>query len=112
MVAGEKSPTTHSEAADGGRKNKEIAMMLEDLPWKKLILSIVLDFVGSCSFAVPGFGELFDVAWAPFSAYYVRSLYKKSVPSAYIMNLAEELLPFTDFIPTASISWYVYHCAN
>lgn len=37
----------------------------------KLIASIIVDLIGVVSYLVPGFGEMIDVIWAPFSAYIV-----------------------------------------
>ena len=44
------------------------------------------------------------MAWAPVSALLIQYLYGNGVFSA--LALVEELLPGTDFIPTACIAWY------
>lgn len=74
----------------------------------KLILSLVLDIVGILSYLVPEFGELIDVIWAPLSTYILLKLYKNRV-SKYtaVLGFIEEILPFTDFIPTFTITWFL-----
>ena len=71
-----------------------------------LILCIILDIIGYASFAIPGLGELSDVVWAPIS----RMIFYKMFGGAKgafggIFSFVEEILPFTDFIPTFSIMW-------
>lgn len=78
-------------------------------PSHKLLASLAIDFVGSASFAVPVVGELADLLWAPVSAKLVSALYSESSPRIYYLALLEELLPFTDIIPTATLGWYAWH---
>lgn len=72
---------------------------------RKLIASLAIDFLGNATFVVPGLGEMADVLWAPVSAKMVDTLYKDSSPHAKYVAFLEELLPFTDFIPTATLAW-------
>jgi hypothetical protein len=70
----------------------------------------VLDGLGSASYLLPGLGEGFDVAWAPIQTILIMALYNhNNAPSAmdYLkyVSMAEELLPFTDVLPTATIGW-------
>jgi hypothetical protein len=69
----------------------------------KLLLSLLIDVAGMSSFAVPGLGELTDVVWAPLQGYLVQALYQ--APLLSWISLLEELLPFTDWIPTATVGW-------
>jgi hypothetical protein len=78
--------------------------------WFRLALSIVLDGLGSASYLLPGLGEGFDVALAPIQTIFIMALYNhNNAPSAmdYLkyVSMAEELLPFTDVLPTATIGW-------
>jgi hypothetical protein len=71
-----------------------------------LILCIIMDLIGYATFALPVLGEFADVVWAPISAF----IFYKSfggVKGAFggIFNFVEEILPFTDFIPSFSIMW-------
>lgn len=69
----------------------------------KLLASILIDLIGDGSLLVPGLGDTSDFFWAPVSALLVRLLYGSNVLAA--VNLLEELLPFTDAIPTATIGF-------
>ncbi|KAI9995068.1 hypothetical protein PInf_012060 [Phytophthora infestans] len=74
-------------------------------PSRKLVASLAIDFLGNATFVVPGLGEVADVLWAPVSARMVDTLYKESSPRVKYVAFLEELLPFTDFIPTATLAW-------
>ncbi|GMF40818.1 unnamed protein product [Phytophthora fragariaefolia] len=74
-------------------------------PSRKLVASLAIDFLGNATFVVPGLGEMADVLWAPVSAKMVDMLYKESSPHAKYVAFLEEVLPFTDFIPTATLAW-------
>ncbi|RLN52350.1 hypothetical protein BBJ28_00005655 [Nothophytophthora sp. Chile5] len=74
-------------------------------PSRKLVASLAIDFLGNATFVVPGLGEMADVLWAPVSAKMVDTLYSESSPHAKYVAFVEELLPFTDFIPTATLAW-------
>lgn len=71
----------------------------------KLLLSILIDVVGFSSYALPALGEAGDVAWAPISAALIQFLYGNIFLSG--LGLVEELLPGADFIPTATIAWFL-----
>ena len=50
-------------------------------------------------------GEGFDLTWAPMSMILVGALYDNVMPNLKYVALIEELLPFTDFIPSATLGW-------
>ena len=54
-----------------------------------------------------GFAELTDVVYAPLSAVLIYLLYGEKLPA--VLDFFEEILPFTDWIPSATLAWvYVY----
>ena len=71
----------------------------------KLVASVLIDLVGSASYLVPFAGEGFDLAWAPISMVLVGAMYDGVMPNLKYLALVEELLPFTDVIPTATLGW-------
>jgi hypothetical protein len=71
----------------------------------KLIASLLIDAVGTASYLIPIAGEGFDLAWAPVSMTFVGAMYDRVVPGLKYAALAEELLPFTDWIPSATLGW-------
>lgn len=79
-------------------------------PGVKLVLCILIDFVGIATFAAPGVGELADVGWAPISALLVNYLFGNGVFTT--LALVEELLPGFDIIPTATIAWAFEQYSN
>jgi hypothetical protein len=76
----------------------------------KLFLSIAIDLLGMATYAVPLVGEAGDIGWAPISAFLIYKLYGNGIISG--LALAEELLPGLDFIPTATIAWFLENFAQ
>ena len=73
----------------------------------KLILSIIFDLVGMLSYIIPGIAETTDVIWAPISGMLLVAMYKgKTGKVAGVIGTLEELIPFTDIIPTFTITWF------
>jgi hypothetical protein len=91
---------------------KEIQSLNQEQKVKKLLLSIFLDLIGMLSFTIPVIGEFSDVVWAPVAAYMMTRMYKGSVGKiSGVITFLEEILPFTDVIPTFTLTWlytYVY----
>jgi len=71
--------------------------------WQKLALCLVIDLLGDSSFALPGLGELSDVAFAPLEAFLLSRMFQSNIISTF--GAVEEGLPFTDAIPTATLAW-------
>ena len=77
---------------------------------RNLFLGILFDFIGMLSYLVPFLGEGFDLFWAPIAAYMLSSMYKGTIGKVGgIIEFLEEILPFSDFIPTFTLTWiYTY----
>ncbi|MFZ4724726.1 MAG: hypothetical protein ACOYMD_04705 [Paludibacter sp.] len=74
-----------------------------------LLFCVLMDFLGSVSYFLPFIGEWGDMLWAPISAFiFYKSFRGKSRAIGTIVNFIEELLPFTDFVPTFTIG-YLYN---
>lgn len=72
-----------------------------------LAFCLIMDLLGSATFFLPGLGEWFDILWAPISAMlFFNSFGGKVGRIGSIINFAEEILPFTDFIPTFTIAYF------
>lgn len=71
--------------------------------WAKLSGCVAMDVAGDASELIPVLGELTDVAFAPASAGVLQLLFKSPGISAF--GFIEEILPFTDVIPTFTLSW-------
>lgn len=76
---------------------------------RHLAFSLLIDLVGMSSYTIPGFGEWTDVAYAPLSAWLIYRIYGSRNPRAKLgawVGFAEEILPFTDIVPTATLMWF------
>ena len=72
----------------------------------EIIFCILLDIIGYASFVIPGFGEFSDLIWAPLSGFFFYKMYGDTFGfTGGILNFLEEVLPFTDFIPSFTIAW-------
>jgi len=62
------------------------------------------------SFTIPGIGEFGDVVWAPLAGFLMTRMYKGRVGQmAGFLTFLEEVLPFTDIIPSFTLTWlYTY----
>jgi hypothetical protein len=78
-----------------------------------LLLCVLMDIVGYATYSIPVLGELGDIVWAPISAVIFFKLFggwKGVLGGAF--SFAEELLPFTDFIPTFTLAWLVRYLGS
>lgn len=72
-----------------------------------LAFCLIMDLLGSATFLLPGLGEWFDILWAPISTMlFFNSFGGKVGRIGSIINFAEEMLPFTDFVPTFTIAYF------
>jgi hypothetical protein len=71
----------------------------------KLIISILVDIFGYSSYLIPFFGELTDIGYAFIEAAWIWFSYKTAVGAAF--GGLEEILPYTDFIPTCTIVHFI-----
>ena len=73
---------------------------------KLLIKGLVYDAIGMASGAVPLVGGFLDLLWAPYAAKKMSTMYpgKKGKLASAIVFL-EEILPFSDIIPTFTLMW-------
>ncbi len=75
-----------------------------------LLKSIVFDAVGMVTMFIPVIGPFLDIAWAPYAAKKMNEMYpgKKGKIASFIV-FVEEILPWTDFVPTFTLMWiYTY----
>ncbi|WP_367754378.1 hypothetical protein [Flavobacterium sp. WC2430] len=73
---------------------------------KNLILGILFDGIGMLSFTVPTIGEFSDVIWAPIAGFLMTQMYKGTVGKvAGVIAFLEEIIPFTDIIPSFTLTW-------
>jgi len=67
-----------------------------------------MDLFGYASFSIPLIGEFSDVIWAPLSAYmFMRTFGGRFGAIGSVLTFLEEALPFTDIIPSFTISYFL-----
>lgn len=78
--------------------------------YKLLRQGLLFDIIGMSTMAIPLVGPFLDIIWAPFAAKKMGDMYKGTdgkIASAIVF--IEEILPFTDVIPTFTLMWlYTY----
>jgi hypothetical protein len=73
-----------------------------------LLFCIVMDIIGYATYAIPFLGEYGDILWAPISGwlfYQHFGTWRGAVGG--VLNMIEEALPFTDFIPSFTIMYFL-----
>jgi hypothetical protein len=71
-----------------------------------LLICLALDLVGYFTYAIPVLGEFGDLIWAPIAGLLFFKLFGgwKGALGGFFA-FAEELLPFTDFVPSFTLGW-------
>ncbi len=73
---------------------------------RNLILGLVFDVIGMLSFSIPLVGDFSDIIWAPVSGLLMTWMYKGSLGKITgVFSFLEEIFPFTDVIPTFTLTW-------
>jgi hypothetical protein len=71
-------------------------------------LCVLLDLVGMSSYIFPALGEFADIIWAPISGYIFLKLFGGRLGAiGSVLNFIEEIVPFTDIIPSFTIAWFI-----
>ena len=82
--------------------------MKKELTNPSIVFCIIMDAIGYASFAIPGLGEFSDIIWAPVSAFiFLKTFGGRLGRMGSVFNFIEEALPFTDFIPSFTIAWFI-----
>ena len=84
--------------------------------WQRLAACVAIDLVGNLTFLLPAVGEGADMALAPLTGIVLTALFVKYGKlqgfGAGLAGTIEELLPFTDFIPSATIMWFITYIVS
>jgi hypothetical protein len=84
-----------------------------NLKTKKLILGLLFDAIGMLSFTIPYIGEFSDVVWAPLAGFLMTKMYEGRVGKvAGILTFVEEIIPFTDVVPSFTLTWMYTYWVN
>lgn len=80
---------------------------METVKNKMLVKSLLYDAAGMATMAIPLIGPFLDILWAPYAAKKMAKMYpgnKGKLASAIVFM--EEILPFTDLVPTFTLMWF------
>jgi hypothetical protein len=73
-----------------------------------IALCIALDVIGMATYLIPALGEFADVVWAPISGYLFFTLFGGRFGMiGGVLNFLEEIIPYTDIIPSFTIAWFI-----
>lgn len=71
-----------------------------------LLFCVLMDAMGYATYAFPFLGEFGDVIWAPISAIlFFKTFGGWKGAFGGVFNFVEELLPWTDFVPSFTLMW-------
>lgn len=74
--------------------------------YKLLRQGILFDLIGMSTMAIPVIGPFLDLIWAPYAAKKMSDMYKGTEGKiASVVVFLEEILPFTDIVPTFTLMW-------
>ncbi len=60
------------------------------------------------TYIFPGLGEFVDIVWAPISGFIFYKLFGGRFGMiGGVLNFLEEIIPFTDIIPSFTIAWFI-----
>ena len=83
-------------------------MKTEKLLLPNIAICILMDLIGMASFLFPAMAEFTDIIWAPISAYIFNKLFGGRLGAiGGVLNFIEEIMPFTDVIPSFTIAWFI-----
>jgi hypothetical protein len=80
--------------------------MMKNEKYRLLRRGIIYDLIGMATMAIPVVGPFLDMLWAPFAAKKMKDMYKGTEGKfAAVFVFLEEILPFTDFVPSFTLMW-------
>ena len=82
--------------------------MIKQQTSNSLIFCVLMDIIGYATYSIPFLGEFGDIIWAPISALiFFKTFGGWKGAFGGIFNFIEEALPFTDFVPSFTIMWFL-----
>ena len=85
----------------------ELIKKFNRIKYTKLAISLLVDAAGAATYFIPGLGESADLIWGPISGLTTFILFRGATGLiGGTVNALEEMLPFTDFIPGVTLTWF------
>eukprot|EP00929_Paragymnodinium_shiwhaense_P088586 TRINITY_DN488_c0_g1_i1.p3 TRINITY_DN488_c0_g1~~TRINITY_DN488_c0_g1_i1.p3 ORF type:complete len:147 (-),score=29.31 TRINITY_DN488_c0_g1_i1:546-935(-) len=85
------------------RRPRQMAEEVRRDPQMLLYACLLVDFIGFCSYLILFLGEFTDICWAPIAGLFLQYMFGSMLVSS--LGFIEEILPFTDIVPTATLAW-------
>jgi hypothetical protein len=78
-----------------------------DHPAVQLFVALTCDFIGMLGYLLPVIGELGDIVWAPVQAIILYAMVGRERMGLLFVGggFLEEILPWTDFVPSVTLAW-------
>lgn len=92
------------------KNSEEIVKKFEERKRSDLIASLAIDALGMATFLIPALGEVADVVIAPIVSILIYAVHRTTFGA--IAGFFEEIIPFTDIIPTATLIWMYRYLLN
>ncbi|MDR6301036.1 hypothetical protein [Mesonia maritima] len=74
--------------------------------YRLLFKGLLFDGIGMISMAIPVIGPFLDIIWAPVATKQMQNMYpNKQGKIASVIVFMEEILPWTDVVPTFTLMW-------
>lgn len=71
-------------------------------------ICILMDLIGMATYIYPALAEFIDIVWAPISGLIFYKLFGGKIGRiGGVLNFLEEIIPFTDVIPSFTIAWFI-----
>lgn len=71
---------------------------------KDLVASLAIDALGMATYLIPALGETADLIIAPIISVLIYAVHRTTIGA--VMGFFEEIIPFTDIIPSATLIWF------
>ena len=90
------------------RETKKQNMKNETHFLPNIAICIAMDLIGMFTYVIPALGEFADIVWAPISAMIFYKMFGGRIGMiGGVLNFLEEIIPFTDVIPSFTIAWFI-----
>merc|ERR1740117_2682077 len=76
--------------------------------WMLLVACLIVDLIGMASYIILLLGEVVDLWWAPICGFFLQYMFGSMLVTSF--GAIEEILPFTDIVPTATLTWCITQC--
>lgn len=85
-------------------QSDSVSQSFKEKKRKDLMASLAIDALGMASYLIPALGEAADLVIAPIVSILIYAVHRTTFGA--MAGFLEEIIPFTDIIPSATIIWF------